>query len=128
MSYETQQAAYKEAQEVLHRLPENWRTRVWENLGWHIVFNCGPIEVYESTYPDPAKGEKTYWACVANDPKTSTPGGPWTGTSTEDKTILGAATKAVAQFQKYRDHHIKVWKEINAAAAIALAGNDRKTP
>jgi hypothetical protein len=49
MSFETEKKAQAHCDKVLVILGDNWKGRVWNNLGWHCSWQWGSVALYYST-------------------------------------------------------------------------------
>ena len=78
-----------------------WKTRVWENLGWHYELTQGPISLSESD------GE--YIALINNDPKEAGGGlSLWTDLSKRSREPKEAVRLAVKYMQNIVQQHNRV--------------------
>lgn len=55
MSYKTKAEAEKAAK---RDCPRGWKIRVWENIGWHVSYENGPLSIHEFGF-----GSKMEWSC-----------------------------------------------------------------
>jgi hypothetical protein len=79
MSFDTKTEAeiWIKQQRIKHGVPDSWKERVWDNLGWHACFNIGGFSVHTSI-ADRNAGESWY-AYLSGEPgKPGGGSGMWT--------------------------------------------------
>ncbi len=81
------QTAVRHGAALAKQLGKKWKSRVWENMGWHFaaVSPCGRLEVHRD-------GERSFTAYLGED----LPGGRWA----EGAMTAAAAVKAVVREAK----------------------------
>jgi hypothetical protein len=52
----TKHEADKIAKDVLKTLGSTWTSHVWENLGWHVSWHKGAVQLYQS--------DRGFWAMI----------------------------------------------------------------
>jgi hypothetical protein len=67
--------AEREAKNLLALLKgTGWKTRVWENMGWHYAAYSGPVQVYPAS-----AGDNRFWCMIGSRPEQYSGGaGFWT--------------------------------------------------
>lgn len=51
------------AKKWLNTMPRGWKSRVWENMGWHFDLNNGPISIH---YDEHVKSDLRFSAMIAD--------------------------------------------------------------
>lgn len=93
--------AVSKSERLQKRMGPGWKTRVWENLGWHYELTQGPISLSESD------GE--YIALINNDPKEAGGGlSLWTDLSKRSREPKEAVRLAVKYMQNIVQQHNRV--------------------
>lgn len=109
-TYKEYERAISKSNRLQKKMGPGWKTRVWENLGWHYKLTRGPISLSESG------GE--YIALINDDPNVARGGlSLWTDLSKRSRDPKEAVRSAVKYMQKIVQQHNKVME----AALKAIA-------
>ena len=107
MSFKTEAGAQAKADEirVKQQLGPEWKTVIWENMGWHLLFELGPVVVhYDSSN---LTDENLFSALLADSDGTAHSGsGLWTTHSTH-RTVVEAAVNEIRKFLRYKNTVLK---------------------
>ena len=95
MSFNTEGLARKAGSAILDLMPNGWKLRVWNNLGWHYSLEKGPICVH------PSFDGNTYWAMIATDAGECGHGGPWTSKGGNYVHPMDAVIAAIDDFKNW---------------------------
>ena len=116
-SAETQEDAQKKANVMLKLMKGNgWRTRVWENLGWHYDVHNYALTVSISDIKK--DDEKTYWCGLASD-EDKAGGTPVFWHDEEHQTFKDPNEAVKRQLMLAREFVDKVEKVVKNAEAVA---------
>lgn len=120
MSYQSKGKAEIAAAKLLGRMKgAGWKSRVWENMGWHIEVMSGPVSVYESYCPDK-------YHCLVSDDKRypGTGAGHWTWTNngpSRSDPNLAARDSVMVMLGR-----MKRYDKVREAGLRAIGGADMK--
>lgn len=102
--------ANKAAKSLVERLGGEWKSKVWENMGWHYNTTNGGLTISEFQKVD---GSMCYHTYLSDRP----PGGTWVG---EGSTPLEAIHDALKQARPLFD---AIWKAQEEAVRLDETSN-----
>jgi len=102
--------------------PPGWKYRVWQNAGWHVAWERGPISVHQAT-------RTTFFAMIADDANKcgyslalwSDKHGPYRSVRSAIRGAARAFQAKLAQFQAVGDAVAEILEEIENGQAKAKA-------